>query len=338
MSYVAKCYTVFMDFLAIGDMVVDTFIRLKDAEVHCDINNEHCTISMRFGDKIPFESATVVPAVGNAANAAVSAARLGLHSAYLAWAGKDRNGADCLAALEKDGVDTRYTALQEGKKTNSHYVLWYGADRTILIKHEDFDCALPDPLPAPKAVYLSSLAEHCLGLHDDIADWLERERKILLAFQPGTFQIAAGLKRLERIYARADIFVANKEEYQRILGSAEESEKRLMEIMHAKGPKICFLTDGPNGAYALSDKGAWKIRNYPDPKNPYDRTGAGDAFASTATIALLLGKSVPEALAWGPVNSMSVVQYIGAQEGLLARKALEDYLKVAPKDYVAEPL
>src|SRR3989344_5120978 len=124
-----------MDFLAIGDTVIDTFIKLKDAEVHCDINNEHCTISMRFGDKIPFESATIVPAVGNAANAAVAASRLGLSASLVAWVGKDRNGEDCLAALKKDGVDTSLVNVQEGKKTNSHYVLWYGSERTILIKH-----------------------------------------------------------------------------------------------------------------------------------------------------------------------------------------------------------
>ena len=53
------------DFLAVGDIVTDAFIRLKDAELHCDINHEHCEICMNFGAKIPYESVTVVPAVGN---------------------------------------------------------------------------------------------------------------------------------------------------------------------------------------------------------------------------------------------------------------------------------
>ena len=62
-------------------------------------------------------------------------------------------------------------------------------------------------------------------------------------------------------------------------------------------------------------------------------TGAGDSFASTFTSALALGKSIPEALMWGPVNSMSVVQYIGAQEGLLSRSQLEKFLREAPDNY-----
>jgi sugar/nucleoside kinase (ribokinase family) len=88
----------------------------------------------------------------------------------------------------------------------------------------------------------------------------------------------------------------------------------------------------------MSADGAWFIGLYPDPRAPFDRTGAGDAFASTAAVALLSGKSVPEALAWGPVNSMSVVQGIGAQKGLLSRAALEDYLAKAPATYAPQPI
>jgi sugar/nucleoside kinase (ribokinase family) len=72
---------------------------------------------------------------------------------------------------------------------------------------------------------------------------------------------------------------------------------------------------------------------YPDPKPPLDRTGSGDAFSATLTAALALGLSLPEALAWGPVNSMSVVQYIGAREGLLSRAKLDEYLGAAPDGY-----
>ena len=77
---------------------------------------------------------------------------------------------------------------------------------------------------------------------------------------------------------------------------------------------------------------------YPDEKPPYDRTGAGDAFASTFTCALALGKSVPEVLTWAPINSMSVVQFVGAREGLLTREKLEEYLSSAPASYAPKKL
>ena len=77
---------------------------------------------------------------------------------------------------------------------------------------------------------------------------------------------------------------------------------------------------------------------YPDPSDPVDRTGAGDAFASTFTAAIALGKTPDEALAWGPINSMSVVQYVGAQKGLLSREQLEQFLADRPAEYVAQAI
>ena len=73
-----------LDFLAIGDIVTEPFIRLKDASVHCSVDTERCEICMRFGDKIPYEFAELAVAVGNAANAAVAASRLGLSSSLRA--------------------------------------------------------------------------------------------------------------------------------------------------------------------------------------------------------------------------------------------------------------
>ena len=48
---------------------------------------------------------------------------------------------------------------------------------------------------------------------------------------------------------------------------------------------------------------------------------------------MALGMSPLDALLWGPINSMSVVQKIGAQEGLLSKEKLEEYLKIAPENY-----
>ena len=336
------------DFLAIGDMVTDAFIRLKDASVHCKLNREDCELCLRFGDKVPFEFVEIVKAVGNAANAAVSASRLGLSAAFVTNIGDDQEGRECIEELKKNKISVQYVTKHKGEKTNYHYVLWFEDERTILIKHEDYDYKFMPPRKAPRWVYLSSLGANSLTYQLQIADWLKTHNEVNFAFQPGTFQISPGMEKLEPFYRLAHVFFCNVEEAKRILkwdergASADfpDSEiKNLLMAMHRLGPKIVVITDGPRGAYAFDSAAAngagemWFMPPYPDPKPPYERTGAGDAFASTFTAALALGKNVSEALQWAPINSMSVVQYVGAQKGLLGRRQIEEFLAKAPADY-----
>src|SRR6266403_5216360 len=195
-----------MDVLAFGDTVIDDFIRLKDASATCDVNHGHCMLSVRFGDKVPFEFNVLVAGVGNSANAAVACARLGLHAGLRAHVGADDRGKVCLDALKQNGVDTSLIAIEEGKLTNYHYVLWYESERTILVKHESYSYAMP-PLPAPpKWLYLSSLADNTLPYHQEIAAYVAAHPEVKLAFQPGTFQIKLGATALKELYARAEIF------------------------------------------------------------------------------------------------------------------------------------
>lgn len=321
------------DFVAIGDIVTDAFIRLKDASVNCDINKEDCKLCIAFGDKVPFQSVDVIRAVGNSPNAAVSASRLGVSSALVSNVGKDLNGTECIEVLEKEGVGTEFIKTHDDKDTNYHYVLWYEDERTILVKHEEFEYSLPD-IGTPKWLYLSSLAENSLPFHEEIARYLKLHPTVKLAFQPGTFQMKLGKEKLAELYKLTEVFFCNVEEAKRILDIKENiSIKELCMKMSALGPKITVITDGPRGAYAYDGIEVWFMPTYPDPKPPFERTGAGDAFASTFTVALVLGLSIPQALSWGPINSMSVVQDIGAQRGLLTREKLEVLLQNAPAEY-----
>src|SRR5882672_1455796 len=94
------------DFVAIGDITTDAFIKLKDAEEI--VNHNVRELCVRFGDKVPFEEMIEVRAVGNAANAAVSAKRIGLSSALIARVGHDENGSHCLETLRSQGVSDEY--------------------------------------------------------------------------------------------------------------------------------------------------------------------------------------------------------------------------------------
>lgn len=329
------------DFVAFGDMVVDAFIKLaKDgADVSTDMDTRRQTLHMSFGSKLEYDDVEVVNAVGNSPNAAVSAHRLGLRSALVSSVGQDRTGKDCLDTLRQEGIETDYVKVHEGKKTNYHYVLRYGPERTILIKHEKFPYVLPDFAVAPRYIYFSSIGEHGIPFHHELANYVKEHPETKLVFQPGTFQIKLGKDVLKDLYAVTDIFFCNKEEAQQILETTEQHVPTLIAGLRALGPKLPVITDGPYGAYVTDEHGqSWHMPMYPDPSEPNDRTGAGDAFASTFTTAMALGKTPDEALSWGPINSMSVVQYIGAQAGLLSREALEELLKNRPEEYIAKKI
>jgi sugar/nucleoside kinase (ribokinase family) len=328
------------DVVSIGDIVTDAFIKLFDDKAVTYQNEQGKWLAVPFGTKIPFDHAEIIEAVGNAANAAVAFSRLGLNSAFVTNVGADAHGRDMIKALDKQEVDTRFVRINPGKKSNYHYVLWYKDERTILIKHEEYDYHWPHLHPAetPKWVYFSSISEHAIEYHDQVADWLDHNPDVKLAFQPGTFQMNAGTERLMRIYQRSEVLILNREEAAFVGGGNHEDIHDLFDKLHALGPRIVVITDGPQGAYASDGKSRFSMPLYPDPAPPVDRTGAGDSFASTFVAALIKGNTIEGALQWAPINSMNVVQKVGAQEGLLSEKEIEKYLQHSPDWYRPTPM
>ena len=287
---------------------------------------------------MPYESVEIVPGVGNSANAAVACARLGLKTALRVHIGIDSNGDDCMAAWKRDGVITDLVVREADKKTNYHYVLWYEAERTILIKHEAYAYTFPQLPDPPKWIYLSSLGEGTLPYHQQIADYVSTHSEVKLAFQPGTFQIKLGAETLKDLYAHSEIFFCNKEESQRILNNKESDVKILLAGIRALGPKIAVITDGRKGAYVMTDAGVWSVPMYPDPAPPVSRTGAGDATASTMTAFIAMGMAPQDALLRGVINSASVVQGVGAQKCLLTKIQIEEWYAKRPVDFKATTL
>lgn len=323
------------DVVSVGDIVTDAFIKLIDDQAVTYKNDKGKWLAIPFGTKIPFDHVEIVEAVGNAANAAVAFARLGLDSSFVTNVGADTHGRDMIKALDKQDVDTRFVRINRGKKSNYHFVLWYKEERTILIKHEEYDYHWPHLTPSetPKWLYFSSISQHAIPYHDQVADWLDKNSDVKLAFQPGTFQMEAGTERLHRNYARSEVLILNREEAASVGGGNIEDIHDLFNKLHELGPRIVVITDGPAGAYASDGENRFEMPLYPDPAPPVDRTGAGDSFASTFVAALIKGNSIEGALQWAPINSMSVVQKVGAQAGLLTEKAIEHYLRVSPATY-----
>ena len=320
--------------LAIGDTFTDAFIKLDDetAKVETDAAGKKW-LSVEFGAKFPYQTVDVVKAVGPSPNAAVAISRLGAKSGLMTYIGDDETGQSTLSYLQDENIATDTVSVQPGAKSNYWYVLRYGADRTMLTKNEGYNYVWQEPEQVPDWVYLAQSGDAAWELHEELLEYLEKHPEVKLAFQPGTVHFKWGREKLAGIYRRAEILILNREEAALVTDLPIDSLADLTKALHELGPKTVVITDGPDGAYASDGERLLQIPNYPDPADPVDRTGAGDAFASTIVTALAMGESLDTALRWAPINSMSVVQHIGAQAGLLTRDALEGFLAEAPETY-----
>ncbi len=327
-----------IDVLSVGDVVTDAFVKLLDDRAQTYDTDQGAVLAMPFGTKIPFDHSEVLPAVGNSANAAVNFAKLGLESGLVSNVGGDAAGREIITTLQKADVDARFVHINPKKVSNYHYVLWYKSERTILVKHEEYKYHWPHlrPKEIPKWIYFSSISAKALEYHDDMVEWLNDHPEVKLAFQPGTFQMEAGIERLKHVYARAELVALNREEAVFVTGGNYDDIHDLFNRLHELGPKIVLISDGPNGSYGSDGENRFKMPIYPDPAPPVERTGAGDAFTSTFVAAIIKGNNVEGALQWAPISSMNVVQHVGAQAGLLGEKELGALLQKAPEWYKPE--
>ncbi|HYE60119.1 MAG TPA: carbohydrate kinase family protein [Candidatus Kapabacteria bacterium] len=314
-----------LDIISIGDSTVDVFLDIDEATVSCDIHKEHCQLCFTYADKIPVKKVTKLLAVGNAANNAIGSARLGLQTAIFTILGHDEHGKGSFERFKEEGVKREYIKVDRKKGTNYSTVLNYKGERTILVYHEERKYQLPR-LQKAKWVYLTSMAYGSEKIHEPLLAYVKRSGA-KLAFNPGTFQMKLGLGRLLPLLSATEILFLNKEEAERLLGR-EDSIKNLLNALHRKGPKMVVITDGMNGSYAYNGTAYYTMPIFDGPV--VERTGAGDSYGTAFVAAIALGKDMSEAMRWGSVNASSVVQYIGAQEGLLTRGKLTRLLKQHP--------
>jgi ribokinase len=317
------------DIVSIGDTTIDSFIELEEASVHCDVNHADCQLCLSYANKIPYKELTLLPA-GNSTNNAVGSARLGMRNAFIAAVGDDSQGRTIINELKAERIDTRFIKINQGLQTNAHFVLVFKGERTILIKHNKFQYFLPERLDT-RWIYFSSMAQGTEDYHLKFGKFLKINSQIKLAFNPGTFQMRMGTKKLKDIYDRMEVLFLNREEAQLVTQTENRDIKTLVTAMHKLGAKIAVITDGREGSYASDGTSIFFLEAYPGPR--IEATGAGDAFGTGFIAALFYGKTVPEAMTWGTINGGNVVLYVGPHKGLQSKKQIESYMKANPKFY-----
>ena len=316
------------DLISVGDTQYDVFLELEEeTKVIRDQEDGKNYLGVVFAEKIPVKSYTAVPAVGNSANVAIGASRLGLKSAFYTVLGDDRVGKEELEIFKKEKVSTDYITWDQKRGSNFSAVLNYRGERTILVFHEPREYNLPK-LVLARFLYYSSLAKDHEKLHTQIPSYI-KESGAKLVFNPGSHQLKEGLLVLQPILEVTSVFLVNKEEARELLDTTEQDVKRLLELLRKQGPEIVVITDNGHGSYCSDGSGAYFLDIFRVPVK--EMTGAGDAYSTGFVSALAYGKDIKEAMRWGAMNGASVIQKIGAREGLLKKDEMEKMLQENPK-------
>lgn len=315
------------DLISIGDATIDNFVQIHDAEVKCNLNKTECLLCIEYGDKISVDKLTHLVA-GNAANNAIGGSRLKLKSAIYVNVGSDPSGKQITEKLKEEGVDTRYIKVNAGMESNLSTVINFQGERTILVYHQDWKYNLPD-LDRAKWVYFTSVSKSFTksNLIGQLTQYLERTGSKLL-YNPGTYQMEAGVKKSPQLLTLTELFIVNKEEAKRILYGQDDAKveiKKLLKDLGDLGSKMVVITDGGEGSYGFDGEKCYKLGVFP--AKLVEMTGSGDGYATGVLAGLFYGKTLSEAMRWGAANGASVVEQIGPQAGLLTYDQMLEKLK-----------
>lgn len=270
---------------------------------------------------------------GGATNAAVTFGRQGLKTACAVRIGNDLSGRAVVEDLKKEKADTALVQKDDKKMTAySILLLAPSGERTVLVYRgasENFDAKkLFKNFPKTKWVYLAPLGGGAAKIFKPLVDFCFKN-KIKVAANLSAAQIKIGIKKLTPVLNKIDILVLNQEEASYLTGIAYENEKKIFGALDEVVKGIVVMTKGSKGVSISDGKIKMKTGIFKEKKSA-DRTGAGDAFGS-GFLAGLIQKTAKKgfkydaadleyALRLGSANATSVIEHIGAKEGILAKK------------------
>lgn len=233
--------------------------------------------------------------------------------------------------VQKTGGKNSEVSVILSDKKNGDHVIFRSGDST-----NDFDFGKFEKKFKEKADWLlvASQKENWLSKKDQIMDFVEK-RKIKLAFNPSSFQIARAEETLGEFLSKVKIIFLNKDEAMEILLRIKkqkiETVREILQEMLTLRVENVVLTDGVNGGYVASNSEKYFLSVKKKIFNA-ETVGAGDAFCSGFLAFYSQEENLKKALTWGIANSSSVVKNVGATKGLLKIKQIKLLAKELEKD------
>ena len=259
---------------------------------------------------------------GGAANAATTFARQELKTGALIRVGADAFGDAIVDHLRHERITpfaVRDTHVGTGYST---ILLTPGGERTILVYRGASEGLAKNEVPFRKLsarwAYVAPGTTPFPVMREILASLKARGTK--LAFNPSKSYLSLGDMKTKELFGMLDVVIMNREEASYLTGVAYKNERGLFKKLDQLTPGVAVMTDGPNVALVSDGKYLYKAGIFKE-KKLVDRTGAGDAFGSGFVAGLLQKNDITYALRLAAANATSVVESVGAEEGILTKRA-----------------
>ncbi len=262
---------------------------------------------------------------GPAATATVTAARLGLQTAFIGKVGGDDRGAMMLMKLNGEGVDVSSAVLEAEALSQFAFIMVDSetGKRTILWTRGTLAPLMPDELDMEKVT-------SCRGLLVDTLEPAAAEAAAREASAAGAkVLIDAGTLRdgVREILPYCHYIVASETFSGQI--SEGRGERAALEAIMKYGPEAAVVTLGERGCIALSGNGFIEEKGFE--VNAVDTTGAGDVFHGAFLYAVLREWDVRRCCVFANAVAAMKCRRLGGRTGIpTLEEALEFLAERSP--------
>ncbi len=308
------------DIITIGSGTIDYFADSDSEIIRIDTRTtREELIAFPLGGKILINELNTTTG-GGGTNTAVSFSRLGLKTAWLGKLGDDPAADFILDKMREEHVD--FIGKRAGNSGISFVLNSIRDDRTILAYKGANDELLPEDVPTIDApwLYVASMLKQSW---DTVVE-LVRRGNFKVAFNPSSYQASMGHQVLRPMVEKVAILIMNRDEACKFLGRPDTKDIDMVQLVRemAQVPgQTTAITDGANGVWVCHE-GTVHAGKPLEGLQIQETTGAGDAFASTFTCAIIRGLPADQALDHAMTNAESVLQHKGAKEQLLGWDSL----------------
>ena len=354
-----------MKILTIGGAIRDVFVQCEESkEMHIQKEEGKQAFFFLVGSKIDVTHLTYHSG-GGATNTAVSFKRLGFEVSAFFKTGNDHDREIILEELAEEHVDTHLALVDAVQKTGVSLIMPSpNGDSTVLTyrganAHVQIDEIPFKEISLVDCLYITSLSGESAQLLPAITSYAKKN-KVSVAVNPGGSQLNTDAAWLSKALGSIDTLILNSHEATILMHSLAQrpdfmpqhstkitqhhgqeipallktsfshqdfsfSITAFFQEVLRSGPRVVVVTNGAEGVYVATPE---CIYFHPSlPIKPVSTVGAGDAFGSCFIATLLQGRSVPESMVCGIINSASVLGFMSAKQGLLSQAQVDERIK-----------